>query len=446
MKPLISGLLCSISFWGYSQTWNSLGNCFNPGTVEEFGVYSGKLFISGGAGPGCVGPQGSNVVSFDGTYFDSLSGTVPGGIFDFEMFNNKLICAGAFPYAGQNPWPAISNTHNLAAWDENNWTTGNISAINFGINAIAVYNNELIVGGSFTTINSGGFNRIARWNGSQWLDVGGGFPGNNTVTCMEVFNGELYVGGQVCLPGGPNNYYYNCVKWNGTQWDSVGGKWGPNWVTSMCVDSVNNILYIGGGITYVDTIVTGAVASWNGLSIIPMGNPPGDGALTMAVFNSELYVGSPGFNGVFLSKWDGSLWTQLSASPNGTVFALKKYNGNLYVGGDFDSVGIIPANNIACYGLTCPTNVGIAETASQLRFKIYPNPGRGEINVERLYVNTHNGKFTLNVFDPLGNKVLEKDFREKCTFRSEVLNPGIYLIMVCDSDGKACHSEKLIIE
>jgi hypothetical protein len=59
--------------------------------------------------------------------------------------------------------------------------------------ALTVYNNQLIVGGDFTTDRGGIANRIARWDGTSWHPLGSGM--NNVIFDMAVYNGQLIAGG-----------------------------------------------------------------------------------------------------------------------------------------------------------------------------------------------------------------------------------------------------------
>ena len=68
------------------------------------------------------------------------------------------------------------------------------------VNALTVYNNLLIVGGSFNVVGGIAVNGIAAWNGSSWSDLGGGLSGGGSappwrpvVYDMEVFDGKLIV-------------------------------------------------------------------------------------------------------------------------------------------------------------------------------------------------------------------------------------------------------------
>jgi hypothetical protein len=430
----------------FSQTWHPVGNCYSPATGIPIAleVWNNKLFVSGGANPGCVGPQAANLISFDGFYFDSLKGQVPGGAFDMVEYNGKLYVAGPFTWVDQNPWPNQTTTNRLAAWDGTNWSSAGIWGINGEIKALAVYNNELYAGGYFTQINGIPKYAIARWDGNQWRDVGGGLFGGY-VTCMEVFNGELYVGGQVGLPGG-QPYYYNCVRWNGSQWDSVGGRWVPNWVTSMCVDTINNLLFIGGGLSFVDTISFWQVARWNGNIVTSIGHCPTAGATHMCFFQNDLFVGGTGFSDTVLAKYTGSSWLPVEINPNSGISTLGIYQGNLYVGGGFSQINNVQANGFACYGFTCPQGVGINESGSYPGlFKIFPNPAKNEVTIE-FNDKANQNKFKLWLFDATGRQREELTFKNKTSLNLLHLPSGIYQIRVCDTQGKTCHSEKLIVE
>src|SRR5882724_10938875 len=68
------------------------------------------------------------------------------------------------------------------------------------VRTLAVYNGELYAGGTFTDAGGIPVNNIARWNGTNWSDVGTGV--NNEVSALAVFNGELFVGGSFTTAGG----------------------------------------------------------------------------------------------------------------------------------------------------------------------------------------------------------------------------------------------------
>ena len=66
--------------------------------------------------------------------------------------------------------------------------------------ALAIYNGELIAGGSFTTAGGTTVHHIARWNGSSWQPLGTGMDFD--VYALTVYNGELIAGGGFTTAGG----------------------------------------------------------------------------------------------------------------------------------------------------------------------------------------------------------------------------------------------------
>ena len=85
-----------------------------------------------------------------------------------------------------------------------------------------MYKNELYAGGTFynsTTTDT--VRGIIKYNGTNWVSVGGGLQGlNSRVISMTIFNNELYVGGWFTKIDG--NIGQNLMKWDGSKWYDVG--------------------------------------------------------------------------------------------------------------------------------------------------------------------------------------------------------------------------------
>ncbi|MBI4945621.1 MAG: T9SS type A sorting domain-containing protein [Bacteroidetes bacterium] len=446
----------------FSQSWSGLGNCLSGYNTGKMIDYQNNLYIAGAGIASCSNMKDTGLIFFDGQKFNPVSGTEDAEIYDMTIYNDTLVLGGGFTYAGTDPWPGPNTTYHLAKWNGSNWSTGNVLGDDgFGIYAVAVYKGELYIGGNFTQINGQPFGRIAKWNGSQWTSVGGGFPLTNcnyVIDCMAVFNGELYVGGEISLPNGPNGNCYNCVRWNGAKWDSVGGQIGPGDVFALCPDTVNNKLYIGGPISYAGSNTVHTVAVWDGTTLSAPGWCPVDGAPTLAMFKNELYVGGLGFNDTILAKYNGSSWAIVDKRHNVGINALCVYNGNLYAGGSFDSIGGVAAKNIACYGSTCPQGVGVQELqVSGLKFKVYPNPAKREINIELTASPQPSPKergFVARVKNSLGQNIFEQKFEKELKINTSDFRKGIYFVEVCDltpnpspgGEGRLCHTEKIVLE
>jgi trimeric autotransporter adhesin len=439
-KVIFFVLLLNLPCLGFAQTWQRLGTGMNT-YPENLKVIDGKLYVVNVYE--IAGDTVKGVAIFDGVKFDSLR-EIAGGVMDFIEYQNKKIVCGNFSRVGE--WPGYYSTGKLAAWDSiNDWhsltpTVG----IDFEVSCMAVYNGELYIGGSFTQVqNTPGTLRIAKWNGTSWSSVGGGFIGQAYVNAMTVYQGELYVGGLLGLPNGPNNNYYGLVKWNGTQWDSVGDRFGPGEISSLCVDSVNDVLYIGGGITYAGTNPVWSVAAWNGDSLYAPGLGITNGAYAMTMHDGKLWVGASAWSDTTLAYYDGTSWTAVWPAPNGTVTALADYQGNLYIGGWFGTVnGNYPARRIVCYGNTCPQSVGIAETTPQKTFAIYPNPAQTQLVIE----SKEQSPRLVVIRNLNGQEVYRGRFSQRTQIDISSFPRGMILVDVCEENGRKCVSERIILE
>jgi hypothetical protein len=101
-----------------------------------------------------------------------------------------------------------------------------------------------------------------------------------------------------------------------------------------------------------------------------------------AVYNGELYIGGS-FDTVGgvpiknIAKWNGTSWLPVGSGiqsypSNGSfVLSLKVYNGELYAGGLFDTAGGVPVKNIAKWNGTNWSPVGTGITSSAMDQPVY---------------------------------------------------------------------------
>ncbi len=166
-------------------------------------------------------------------------------------------------------------------------------------------------------------------------------------------------------------------------------------------------LYVGGSFTMVANQSIRGIGRWN--PITHAWSPLGAGCYSnftnyfvaaAAPFNpgsgENLFVGGSfdtagGAAGTqHLAQWNGAAWSTLGGSPSGAVWALAGWNGLLYIGGGFATIGGVTANGIASWNGAAFSPVGsgfgggFAPTVFAL--KVF-NDGAGE----RLYAG---GRFT----------------------------------------------------
>lgn len=208
------------------------------------------------------------------------------------------------------------------------------------VNAMTVYNGELIVG---TTTG------ITKWDGNSWTALGSGISG--TVEALCVYNGKLYAGGGFALAGGLE--VGNLAAWDGTAWsDPEGGTNGI--VSALCV--YDSSLIVGGYFTDANGSAN-YIARWDDHNWFPLGSGMGgtEGqVMEVVVYNNDLYAGgffttAGGVSANHVAKWNGTTWSALGSGTGGIVYTLGVYNGSLIAGGLFLSAGGSSANAIASW-------------------------------------------------------------------------------------------------
>jgi hypothetical protein len=397
-----------------------VGSCFSlAGGVTALTVYQGNLIAAGeiyASGVNtfvCVAKwNGNNWGGIVNKLTLSEQGTSAFPcIRAMTVYNNKLIIAGLFD--------SINNikAKNIAQWNGVNWSPVGNNVIDQGVNisykgvfALEVYNNELYVGGNFTsTLSSQTTSNIVKWNETNWQKVGNGIPfclPQNTckmgsVNCMKVYNSELYVGN--CNAG--------ISKWDGSTWSNVGGGIANGYVFNMHV--YDNKLIVAGGISIfgINNFDCGSIVAWDGVKWMPIGNSPDD-------FQFGIGDGNP-------------------------IYALMSYNNSLYLGGWFGSalsnVNFIYLNNITRYA---GTTIGIKENSLSQKVQVSPNPSTGQFTFEGLTENC-----SVEVTDLTGRLILYQETQNKTiTFNLEGKAAGGYLYKVKNELGVLKRGKLILVK
>jgi trimeric autotransporter adhesin len=448
-------LLLALPIIGKGQVWSTLGSGITSGGYTyDFSTIENQLYISPGFGLTTFSGNTYNgvcVLTVD--QLDSISCGFFGGANDIIKYNGKYIFGGNFACVDGNPF-CLPNTQKIAAWDSlNGWhsITPNGGANN-EVYSLAEYNGELYVGGRFNQLNGQSFNRIAKWNGTTWTNVGGGVSGAfAAVNAMTVYHGKLYVSGSFGWVGTNNSPANYIATWDGFQWDTVSSGF-DSYGLCLQVDTVRDVLYAGGYFEYAGGNHVLGIAQWNDTIWKPVGSGLDTLAFTvcMTMHNGQLIAGG-GFNTVshlgdtlnYLYRFDGTKWDNLHGGTNSMVRSLASYNGNLYVGGNFSIVGYgLIAVRIACYGSTCPSSVGIDEQPPPVPFTMYPNPNKDVLKIESEEPN----ELYFRLLDMNGKLISEQKFIGKLQFETMSLAAGTYIVQVSLQNGTRLHSEKLVIE
>lgn len=317
------------------------------------------------------------------------------------VYNGSLIVGGNFTNAGGN------NVNYIAKWNGTNWSTLGSGMSNF-VNAMAVYNGELYVGGDFTSASGVPVYYIAKWNGTNWSSVANGM--NLPVKALTVYNGNLYVGGDFTTVNGNNTIQY-IAKWNGTSWSGVSS--GVNsTVTALGVH--NNELYVGGNFSMAGTVTAYNMAKYNG-TIWASTGAAWVGALpayAITSFNSNMVAGGAFYSANYISQYNGSAWSPISSGVNNNVRALSIYNLDLYAGGDFTSASGTSANKIAKWNGTSWSNLGTGVNNNVYSLVVYNSSlyVGGDFTIAGGISATGIASWNINTTNLTDNSTLVKDF------------------------------------
>ena len=267
------------------------------------------------------------------------------------VYNDELYASGNFEHADGNLCLGIARW-NGSAWSDvsGGFQTGALSHV---VSALIEFNGELIAGGWVDSVAGMPIQKVARWNGSTWSPMGTDCL-INTPRGFAIHNGELYMCGQ-----GSGALFPRCVqKWNGTNWVSIENNAGSVEVYSLA--SYNGELYASGAFANFDGATVNGIARWNGTSWSDVGGGiPGitftDIVRPLVVYNGKLYagghflaMGSATVNDI--AAWDGTSWSDVGGGVGGAtagVQSLVASGGKLFVGGSFWTVNGATANRAA---------------------------------------------------------------------------------------------------
>lgn len=233
--------------------------------------------------------------------------------------------------------------------DDIYWTDQfGLSGFDNAIYSMAVYENQLVVAGFFTSVGIWGMNHIAVWNGNYWNFLG---DANGEVLSLTVYDSKLIAAGNFTNIGGIS--VKNIAQWDGNSWAPIGSLATDGYIWS--VGTWNGRLYAGGMFTMIGGTAASHIAEWDGDSWNSLGSGVNSGVFDICEYNGELIVGgtfSVAGEGMAnrIARWNGASWQGVgSVGLNGAVYTLGTYQGKLIAGGDFTSADGTPTNRIASW-------------------------------------------------------------------------------------------------
>lgn len=270
-----------------------------------------------------------------------LDGGTNNTVWALGEYNDDLYVGGDFTTAG------VQTAQRIARWDGQEWHF--VTAANNTVRALAEYDGELIAGGLFTVIGGKSVGRIARYDGSDWEALGGGLSGgsNPRVFDLVVFDDELYAAGTFLNAGGV--VVNRIARWDGQEWHPLGDGMNSN-VYALAV--YDGQLYAAGSFTQASGVPANRIARWDGNEWHALSTGFDNIVFALDVFDGDLIAGglfsAAGDDPVnHIARWDGSTWHPLDIGVSDVVQTLAVHNGQLYVGGSFAVAGGVITSRLA---------------------------------------------------------------------------------------------------
>ena len=278
-------------------------------------LYYGDTLLIGGTLTGVGATPVSKVAAFYGGSWHSF-GTFGdeqaqgGGIRKLKLIDGVLYAVGGFQYADGQLCNGITKREN-GQW-VNVGSLTDVSSEPILVDVIG-YQGEIYATGAIS-LAPNGENGIIRFDGSTWTAPGGGIRGGVAGgLCMAVFNEELYVGGSIYRNAG--NVGHMIMRWNGAEWNSVGGH-----LRDQNNDTIGaarcyallpyrDKLLVAGGFWYAGGIPASRFAIWDGIRWCGTGDEWEGYGESLTLFDDTLFMASGNeVNGMpvnRVAKWVG---------------------------------------------------------------------------------------------------------------------------------------------
>jgi hypothetical protein len=395
-----------ISQFNNAQIWTVLGGTV-PGTAINA---NGNILAITSDATGNIYAAGnfndsngnSYVAKWDGVKWSELGGTVAGTALNANNWINT-ITTDAFGnvYAAGNFNTSIYYGHNyVAKWDGTKWFelkgTG-VDSILYAKGSIYSITTDakgnVYAAGEFT--NGYLYEYVAKWDGTNWLQLGVLYANNSIVSITTDTKGNVYAAGDFT---DANGYKY-VAKWDGTKWYELGGT-APDTalrangtIRSITIDFKGNIYAAG---DFTDANGYRYVSKWDGTKWYELGGTvPGVSlnanfniySITSDALGNVYAAGSfTNSNGnPYVAKWDGVKWSELGGTVNDTNLVTSYYFfsitadvfGNVFASGSFS----VPYgyHNVVKYGnFSAVTSIDLEKVVAS-NISIYPNPTNSSI-------------------------------------------------------------------
>ena len=303
------------------------------------------------------------------------TGLTPSSVNCIKLYNGELYAVGTFTAAAGAP------ANLIAKWDGNNWSAVGTEVFegysNYsGLNSMEVYDGELYVGGDFYAISDTTIKSLAKWDGTSWSSAGQVSEdfGNGNVFALSTFDGSLYAAGYFDSIDSVNTG--NIARWDGVSWQQLGTD--PFYGIIHALTEHEGKLIIGGSFTWAGAVPASKIVSWDGTNMSPLGDGVNSTVRSLKSYKCELYVGgsfTQAGNAAHyrLAKWNGTDWSNVGNYPliaNSKISAFETYNDDLLLGGsdiifNVGGTGYTALGDLLTWNMPQPTMVTPSFTANE---------------------------------------------------------------------------------
>lgn len=323
--------------------------------------------------PGVVGKP--DPLSFTGNPINNQNWsedfTVPGiigYIYSTATDGTNFYAGGNFKIAG-----GIA-ANGLVKWDGKNWSAlgqgpengvgGDIPSVE----AIAIVNGKVFIGGQFTTAGSEKVNGVAYWDGQKWNKLGNDSTNgvrrtiylendtlvtNGFVYSLFAYKNRVYIGGDFDLAG-------ELKSCGAAAWDPETGSWVDlgGGLASIYPESgtyaydftaKGNDIIVGGKFDFAGEIQTKNIARWNGTEWSALGTANSyvydvEFDSSGSLYATGYYPAGDSSGSSGLGRWDGHQWSSVPGPPGLSSYVrhIRTYNDGFFAGGYFVSDTLIP--------------------------------------------------------------------------------------------------------
>jgi len=431
------------------DTWTRLDAAFDGG-VYALAANGPQLFVGGQFSTIPGGIPSSGIASMD-VEDGSLTGIGANSFtYSIHISGGHLYVGGGYnAIAGLPARHAAALNLNTQTWDAISTSS---SGTNIRVSNIVSYNQDVIFGGSFTSLGGVNANNIIRYSPvtRTWVSLGG----VGEVRGMTVVGDTLFVAGLFTTAGGVPARMIARRNMKTGAWSSVGDV--SHAIETLTTDG--RYVYISGGFSSIDADPSLAsyarydtqTGTW---SPMPEGKPA-TFAYSMTKVGDYLYVGHFGVHRYHIPTEE---WMALDGGPSagGPVRAMINIGEYLYVGGEFREVGGEPASHLTRYKMPDAVLTSVQqepETERPVRMELhanYPNPFNPTTQIRFTINSSEHARLT--VYDVLGREIavlvngIMPSGTHAVSFDASQLSSGVYLYRL-ESAGEVLTRKMILLK